>query len=374
MPATYVAVDLQAIQHNLQQVRRRLTEGTLLMAVVKGNAYGHGMVPVAEACVEAGADRLGVSRVEEGLALREVGLTVPILVFIPPLAEECQAAVAQGLTVTVATEEHLAGLREAAQNSSHPALAHIYVDSELGRPSAGEDLSRLIEIAAGFPQLHINGIYTHLDSTRAPAVEALDVIKPGAEVQAFAALIKAMGRQHLGRELMFHAAASSLSLLRPEYHLDMIRIGTLLYGQYPPAIPPKLRTLQLRETFQLRSKIVGIARLPRGAPVGYGKEFICRRGTRVATLPIGYAQGLSLMPESLARRRYSWWRQLLRPPRNRYVTIGGQKAPIIGRIAMDQCCVDVTDISEAQVGTEVVIPTRRVTVSPSVPRVNMRLS
>jgi len=342
------------------------------MAVVKGNGYGHGMVPVAQACAEAGVDWLGVSLVDEGVQLREAGLELPVLVFLPPLTEECEVAVAQRLTVTVTTEEHLAWLREAAEAAKQPALAHIYVDSELGRPSAGEDLPRLIEIAAGFPQLQITGVYTHLDTTLAPRVEALDVIKPGAEFQAFAAMVKALGRQHLGRELMFHAAASGLFLLRPEYHLDMVRIGTLLYGQYPAVVSQKLRTLDLRNTFELRSKIVGIVHLPQGVPVGYGAEFICRRDTRAATLPIGYAHGLSLIPESLARRRYCWWRRVVRRSDGGYVVIEGQKAPIIGRISMDQCCVDVTDVPEAQVGTEVVIPTRRVTVSPSVPRVYVK--
>jgi len=368
MSTTYVAVDLEAIKHNLQQVRSRLADGSQLMAVVKGNGYGHGMVPVAQACAEAGADWLGVSLVDEGVQLREAGLELPILVFVPPLAEECPPAVAQGLTVTVTTEEHLAWLREAAQATDQPALAHIYVDSELGRPSADEDLPRLIEIAAGFPQLQITGVYTHLDTTLAPRVEALDVIKPGAEFQAFAAMVKALGRQHLGRELMFHAAASGLFLLRPEYHLDMVRIGTLLYGQYPAVVSQKLRTLDLRNTFELRSKIVGIVHLPPGVPVGYGAEFVCRRDTRVATLPIGYAQGLGVIPESLARRRYSWWRRLLRERDTDYAIIGTQQVPIIGRIAMDQCCVDVTDVPEVQVGTEVVIPTRRVTISSTVPR------
>ena len=368
MPTTYVAVDLEAIKHNLQQVRSRLADGSQLMAVVKGNGYGHGMVPVAQACAEAGADWLGVSLVDAGVQLREAGLELPILVFVPPLAEDCQLAVAQGLTVTVTTEEHLAWLREAAQATGQPALAHIYVDSELGRPSADEDLPRLIEIAAGFPQLQITGVYTHLDSTRQPAIQALDIIKPGTELQAFAATVKALGRQHLGTQLLFHAAASALFLQQPEAHLDMVRIGTLLYGQYPAVVSQKLRTLDLRNTFELRTRIVGIAELPRGATVGYGKEFVCRRETRVATLPIGYAHGLSLIPESLARRRHCWWRRLLRERDTDYAIIGTQQVPIIGRIAMDQCCVDVTDVPEVQVGTEVVIPTRRVTISSTVPR------
>ena len=373
MPTTYVAVDLQAIKHNVGQIRSNLAEDAQLMAVVKGNAYGHGMVLVAQACEAAGADWLGVSTVKEGVQSREAGVKAAVLVFIPPLAEECQGAVAAHLTVTVTTEQHLAWLREAAQAAGEPALAHVYVDSELGRPSAGEDLPRLIQIAAGFPQLQITGVYTHFDSTRQPAIEALDILEPGTELRAFAATVRALGQQHLGRKLLVHAAASALYLQQPEAHLDMVRIGTLLYGQYPPVVSQQYRTLQLRNTFQLRTRIIGVIQLPRGAAVGYGKEFVCRRETQVATLPIGYADGLSVMPASLARRRYCWWRRVRGRSDSPQVIINGQPAPIIGRIAMDQCCVDLTDLPEAHVGTEVVIPTRRVTVSPTVPRIEARI-
>ena len=370
MPASFVRVNLPAITHNVHEVTAQLDDA-LLMAVVKGNAYGHGLVRVARECVAAGAHWLGVSYVDEGVRLREAGVAAPILAFVPPIQEQCTLAVQHQITVTVTTEEHLAWLRTAAEQTSETAQAQIFVDADIGRPSAGDDLVRLIEISAGFPQLQITGVYTHFDGVRAAPVRTmLDIIQPHAELQVFAATIRKLARQHLGRDILFHAAASAMFLTQPEARLDMVRIGTLLYGQYPAGVPDRSRSLELNaDTFELCSTIIAIDQLPSGAAVGYGREFICRRPTRVATLPIGYAHGLSLLPESLARRRYTWWRRLLGQQDQSGVVVDGQRAPFIGRISMDQCAVDVTDVPQAEVGTAVTIPTHRTIISPDVPRI-----
>ncbi len=370
MPATYVRVNLAAIASNVRTVLSRLS-GTQLMAVVKGNAYGHGMVPVAERCVAAGAQWLGVSYVDEAVKLRTAGVTAPTLAFVPPTHEQCRVAVAHDITVTITTEDHLAWLREAAAESGKVATAQVFVDADLGRPSAGDDLVRLFQIAAGFPQLEITGVYTHFDSTDTSSVRSLlDVVKPGSELQAFAAVVKKLAQQHLDADIIFHAAASSLFLTAPDSHLDLVRIGTLLYGQYPPDVSAEKHSLDLApDTFELCSTIVAIDKVPAGTTVGYGTEFVCRRVTRVATLPLGYSQGLSLLPASLARRQYTWWRRLAGKQRPPVVLIDGQEAPIIGRIAMDQCAVDVTDLPDIEVGQTVIVPTRRTVVSPEVPRI-----
>ena len=370
MPATFVRINLQAIAHNVRQVLSQLDDA-LLMAVVKGNAYGHGLVRVVQECVAAGAHWLGVSYVDEGVCLRAATVTAPILAFVPPTQEQCTLAVQHQITVTVTTEEHLAGLRTASEQMGETALVQIFVDADLGRPSAGDDLVRLIEIAAGFPQLQITGVYTHFDGVRAASVRTmLDVVQPHAELQVFAATIKKLARQYLGHDVLFHAAASATFLTEPPARLDMVRVGTLLYGQYPAGVPDKSRSLELNaDTFELCSTIVAIDELPLGATVGYGQEFACRRPTRVATLPIGYAHGLSLLPKSLARRRHAWWRQLLGQQDQSGVVVDGRRAPFIGRISMDQCAVDVTDVPQAQVGTLVTIPTRRTVISPDVPRI-----
>ena len=370
MPATYVRVNLAAIASNVRAALNRLGDSQL-MAVVKGNAYGHGMVPVAERCIAAGAHWLGVSYVDEAVKLRAAGLTAPTLAFVPPTEEQCPAAVEQDVTVTITTEAHLAWLREATSQTGKMATGQIFVDADLGRPSAGGDLVRLLQIAAGFPQLKITGVYTHFDSTDTSSVRSLlDVVKPDSELQAFAAIVKKLAQQHLGAQIIFHAAASSLFLTAPDSHLDLVRIGTLLYGQYPPDVPADQCNLSIApDTFELRSTIVAIAELPAGATVGYGREFVCRRPTRVATLPLGYSQGLSLLPASLARRRYNWWRRLVGKHGLPVVLIDGQQAPIVGRIGMDQCAVDVSDLSDIEVGQTVVVPARRTVVSPEVPRV-----
>jgi len=370
LPATYVRVNLAAIDSNVQAVLSRLDDSQL-MAVVKSNAYGHGMVPVAERCVAAGAQWLGVSYVDEAVKLRAAGVTAPALAFVPPTEEQCRAAVEQDITVTITTEDHLAWLREAAAQTGQIATAQIFVDADLGRPSAGDDLVRLLQIAAGFPQLEITGVYTHFDSTDTSSVHSLlDVIKPGSELHAFAALVKKLAQQYLGTRIVFHAAASSLFLTAPDSHLDLVRIGTLLYGEYPANVPAKKCNIDLNpHTFELRSTIVAIDEVPTGTTVGSGREFVCRRPTQVATLPLGYAQGLSLVPAFLARRRDSWWRRLAGKQRPSVVLIDGQEAPIIGRIGMDQCAVDVTDLPNVKVGQTVVVPTHCTLISPEVPRI-----
>ena len=370
MPTTYVRVNLAAIASNVRAVSTQL-DNSQLMAVVKGNAYGHGMVPVAKRCVAAGAHWLGVSYVDEAVNLRAAGVTAPTLAFIPPTEEQCRAAVEQDVTVTITTEDHLAWLREAATQSGNVATAQIFVDADLGRPSAGDDLVRLLQIATGFLQLKITGVYTHFDGTDTSSVRSLlDVVKPGSELQAFAAVVKKLAQQYLGTPIIFHAAASSLFLTAPDSHLDLVRIGTLLYGQYPPNVPADKRNLDLAsDTFELRSTIIAIDEVPAGTTVGSGRDFVCRRPTQVSTLPLGYSKGLSLMPQSLARRRYAWWRQLAGKRQRPVMNIGDCPAPIIGRISMDQCAVDVTDLPDVQVGQTVVVPTRRTVISPDVPRI-----
>ena len=182
---------------------------------------------------------------------------------------------------------------------------------------------------------------------------------------------------------MFHAAASGLFLESVGNHFDMVRVGTLLYGQYPDHTGAGVRTLDLRPTFELRSQIVAVHWLPKRSRIGYGGEFVCSRGTRVATVPVGYAQGLAVVPESVARRmrftlrslREAWQARRGRTEQLPHAKIGAHdRAPIIGRVSMDQCCLDVTDIPQADRGIEVVLPVRRVLTSPGIPRVYEALS
>jgi alanine racemase len=378
LPTTYVSVDLDAIRHNLRQVQSRLREGCALCAVVKANAYGHGLVPVARACVSAGAQFLAVSSADEGVLLREAGLSAPVLVFLPPTPDECEALVAHDLTATVVSTAQVMQLQRTAERRGKVARAHVYEDLGLGRLGPDEPVMEIVEAAEPWPQIEITGIYAHCGPPGTGLkTEALNLVTAGGGLKVWAAMVRESLQGVTERRLCLHLAASALTLEDPTCHLDMVRPGTLLYGQYPDHVPASARTLDLRTCFELRSRVVAIHTLDTGDRVGYGGEFVCRRRTRVGTIPVGFAHGLGVLPESatcsLRHAVKSWLRcREARSGRTDHLpqaTICGKQAPLIGRISMDQCAVDLTDIPEAECGVEVALPARRVTTSPAIPRV-----
>ena len=373
--STYVAVDTEALGQNLRTVRTRLAERVRLMAVVKANGYGHGLELSARTFAAAGADWLGVSSLAEGVALREAGLALPILVFLPVLSSDVEALVHHRLTGTIVSRDEVPAYAQATRRLGQAADVHIYVDTGLGRLGSDDSLPDILAAAEPYSAVNVTGVYTHFGPPGSGTMlEGIDALRPGASVRAFASLVNdALSRAGAGR-VCIHCAASELTLTDPASHLDMVRVGTLLYGQMPAEVGDV--GIRLRKTFELRSHIVAIQTLPPGSPVGYGGQFVTRRETRVATVPVGLAHGLGQMPESLLRN----WRLIVadfarrhaarrgRAERGPWAMLGDQRVPIIGRISMDQCCLDVTD-TEAAVGDRVVLDTRRVSTGATIPRV-----
>lgn len=376
-PATYVTVDLQAIAHNVKQVIGDLIEGSRLCAVVKANAYGHGMAPVAGACVEAGAQWLAVSTVDEAVTLRQTGLTVPVLVFMPPLEDEAAAVVEHDLVATVVNTRQVMELRRQGEHQGKVAQAHVYEDLGLGRLGPDEGIIDIVETAQGWPHMQLTGVYSHMGPPGSGMnLDAAEWVGKGAGLKLYAAMLFDALGQISDARLMFHIAASTMFLDDPHCQFDMVRIGTLLYGQYPDHVEGSRRTLDLREAFELCSTIVQVHTVPKGSKVGYGGDYVCSRQTRVATVPVGFAHGLAVLPESsVARPRYLI-KSVLRAMRARrgkpdylpQATVHGHLVPIIGRVSMDQCCLDVTDVPEALRGSPVVLPSKRVITNPSIPR------
>ncbi len=374
LPQTYVAVDTEALAYNLRLVRTRMAEKVRLMAVVKANAYGHGLELAARTFAEAGADWLGVSTVAEGIKLRQAGLEPPILVFLPALPDELEALVEHRLTGTVVACDEVLAYARATEKLGRAADIHIYVDTGLGRLGSDNSLPDVLAAAGPYSQIKVTGVYTHFGPGQSGAMlEPIDILRPGTSAKAFGTLAKeAIAGAGAGR-IACHCAASTLFLQAPEVHLDMVRIGTLLYGQKPPEVAAD--TMNLKPTFQLRSHIVAIHTLPPASPVGYGGEFVTRRETRIATVPVGLAHGLGIAPVSLARNLrfalghyiHRWHSRRGSTQHGPWAQLHGQAVAIIGRISMDQCCLDVTDV-EAQVGDEVALETRRVSTNPEIPR------
>lgn len=373
---TYVAINKDALRHNIRTVLGYMKPQSKLMAVVKANAYGHGLIEAARIFVREGAAWLGVSTMEEGIALRQAGLDAPILVFLPPLPDEYEAFVQNRLTATVLSVADIHGLGQTARKMGQPIMCHVYVDTGLGRIGSDDSLLDILDAAAVYAPLHITGVYTHFGPPGSGRMlEAIDDLRQGASVQAFAKLARQALAQAGQAARPIHAAASALFLENRDSHLDIVRIGTLLYGQYPDHI--KQRPLALREdTFHLCSRIVAMYTAPKGSPIGYGGEFICRRYTRVATVPVGLSHGVGMAPHSVSSRLRGMIKAWIIRREGRY---GGTRyaeqahlkagpAPIIGRISMDQCCLDVTDLPDVQIGDEVVLPVRRIAVDASIPR------
>ncbi|MEI6502901.1 MAG: alanine racemase [Armatimonadota bacterium] len=374
---TYVEVNLAALAHNAKQVIANLHPQSRLLAVVKANAYGHGLVESARTFVASGAAWLGVSTVAEGVALREAGIDAPTLVFLPPLENEVEALVRHRLTGTLVAVRQVRQIANAAAALGQSAYCHVYIDSGLARIGSDDSLPDLIEAQRAFPSLHVTGLYTHFGPPGSGRMlDDVDILREGASVKAFAGLARDAMAQLGEARPMVHAAASTLFLEGKENHLDMVRAGTLLYGQYPDHA--KGRTLDLREdTFALKTRIIALQTADTGAKVGYGGEFVCQRETRIATLPVGLAQGLAMVPQSLAGRWQTAakaWQAKREAARGRtdkapVAILNGQRVPLIGRVSMDQCCVDVTDVPGVEIGTEVALPVRRLAVDSGVPRV-----
>ncbi|HAM34699.1 MAG TPA: alanine racemase [Elusimicrobia bacterium] len=321
---TWAEVHLGALQENLRRFRRRMPARTQILFVVKGNAYGHGAVECARAAQTCGgAEWLGVSSVEEGVALREAGIRMPVLVLgsLYPF-ESFLAAVEFGLMPTVASLDSARRLVEVAMRRGQRVGCHLKIETGMGRigmsPAAVAGVSGYL---AAQRLVDVDGAYTHFscaDGDRAFTLEQL---------RRFRGALGEIDRAGFSVRLR-HAANSAAALTLPAARLDLVRPGLAIYGLWRG----------FRPVLSLKSKVVFLKTVRRGAAIGYGATYRARRATRVATVPVGYADGL-------CRRLSNRGRALL----------GGRRCPIIGTVSMDMLMLDATDVPQARVGDDVVL-------------------
>ncbi len=356
----WISVSRNALQHNFGAVQALVGPDVTVIAVVKANAFGHGAGETAQAFQDAGANFFAVTTPDEALELRQAGITGRILVFLPPLSDQIEALLQADCDLTVCDSDSIAAIAEAARQAGTPAAVHLKVDTGMGRlgglPGDALALARLI---AGNPSLRFAGIYTHF----ACALEK-DEAATQAQFALFQKVLADLAQAKINPGLR-HCANSAAMVRFAEMRLDAVRPGTILYGQYPSAAVP--RSLTLQETWRMQARIVSVRKVPAGSAVGYGGEFRTRRASVLAVLPVGYADGFTVSPASAARG----WRGLktwLRPAPVT-VTVRGQRAPVVGRVAMQTCIIDVTDIPGVAAGDAVTIPIRRLMASARLPRV-----
>lgn len=325
---TWAEVDLDALKANVGAFKQHVGPQVEIMAVVKANAYGHGAVPVARAVLEAGATRLAVHRVDEGVALRRAGITAPILLLGYAPVAAADAVVAYQLTPTVTTH----GFAEAlAARAERPVQVHVKVDTGMGRYGLlPEEVVDFVRSLRHIPRVVVDGIFTHFATA-----DAADQTHARRQLAVFRDVLAALDRA--GLHIPFrHACNSAATLTLPEAHFQAVRPGIALYGLLPsdewdPPFP-------LQPVLTLKSRVVRLRTLPPGSAIGYGRTFVTQRPTRVALVPIGYGDGYHRL---LSNRGA--------------VLVRGRRAPILGRVSMDQIVVDVSGIPGVHLEEEVVI-------------------
>jgi alanine racemase len=320
MRATKAIIHIDSLKRNIRLIRERVGERRRICAPVKADAYGHGAVPVAKACLEAGVDCLAVATVDEGADIRAAGIDTPILLLSFPMPEEYEALISLGLTPLVGDAEFITALEQGAATLHTRAAVHLKVDTGMGRVGCPpEEAAELARFAASRPHVRLEGIATHLAVSDSQKPEHIRYTKE--QLRRFVRAVEAVKQAGINPGII-HAAASGGVLLHKDAWFGMVRPGIMLYG-YAPA-PALAGLLPLEPVMELVSHIVCIKRVKKGESVSYGRTWIAPYDTTIATVPIGYGDGLN----RLLSNNYS-------------VLINGTRYPIAGRICMDQCMVDL---------------------------------
>jgi len=333
----WAEIDLSAIENNIREIRRLTKPSAKVMAVVKANAYGHGAVEVSKTVLTNGADWLAVALLQEAVELREAGFSVPILILGYTPLEQMELVITNDLRQTIYSLEQAEALSSAAGKAGRKATVHIKVDTGMGRIGflpKQESIDSIIKIAR-LPHLEVEGIYTHF-----AIADAEDKDYTIEQLQYFQWLLDQLAKSGLHISIR-HAANSAGLIDLPEAHFDLVRPGLILYGMYPSNEVQKTK-LFLRQAMSLKAEVSYVKQVAKGTAISYGCTFVTARHSQIASLPLGYADGYTRLLSN-----------------NTDVLIKGKRAPIVGRVCMDQCMIDVTGFADVAMGDEVVLMGRQ---------------
>lgn len=327
----WAEINMSAIRHNMKQIMSLLKPETKFCPIIKADGYGHGAIPIAHEAEALGADYAGVAVLQEAIELRDAGITLPILIlgYTPPTSSHL--VIENKLTQTIYNEEQAKALSQAALDLNLQAKVHIKVDTGMSRIGVrANEATSFCQFVSALPNIEIEGIFTHFASA-----DEKDKSSAHAQLEKFKKAIKAVEDKGINIAIK-HCANSAGTLDLPEAHMDMVRAGIILYGLWPSDETTK--PIDLKPVMKLKAKISMVKSLEAGAKISYGGTFQTKEESIIATLPLGYADGYT--------RRLSQKASIL---------INGQRAPIVGRICMDQCMADVSGIANVKEGQEVLL-------------------
>lgn len=333
MRPVWAEVNLCSVVSNLKEVRRSIPNTTKVMAIVKANAYGHGAGPVAKKMVENGVEYLGVALLSEAVQLREYGISSPILILGYTPEDDYPILIRNNITQTIFTHRQAELLSQAADNLKKNVRIHIKVDTGMGRIGFQPDQQAIQEIKkiAALPALEIEGLFTHLAKS-----DARDKSYTSMQLQKYFWVCNELKKSGINVALK-HAANSAAIIDIPEADFDLVRPGIMLYGLYP-SDEVDISRIHLRQAMALKANICHVKNVKAGVNIGYGCTYTTTRAAKIATLPLGYADGYTRLLSNKG-----------------VALVRGQRVPIVGRICMDQCMLDVSEVDDAEMGDEAVL-------------------
>ena len=325
--STWVEVDLGAVRQNVSMLRQ--IAGVTVMAVVKANAYGHGIIETARAALAGGAGWCGVARIEEALALRQAGIQSPILVMGYTAEERLVEAIDSGISLTVYAPEQADIFSNAARSANARLKVHAKIDTSMGRlgvfPEQGLSLIRRLN---QLPGLEVEGVFTHFASADEPGNPSTEI-----SIDCFQRLLDELQAAKL-RPPLAHAANSATTLYHPRGRFDMVRCGIAIYGLHPSSEAPL--PAGFRAALAWKARLTSTKTLPPGHGIGYNARYVTIRHESIGVISVGYADGF--------RRRLG-----------NFVLVNGQRVPVVGGVPMDQCMVQLDQVPGARMGDEVVL-------------------
>ena len=334
MRPAWAEINLDHLAFNIRQVRAITNPDTKIMAVVKADAYGHGIVQTSEVVLQNGADCLGVAILDEAITLREKGFTVPIVIlgYIP--VTDLSFVTAYDLTPTIFELAHAEALSREAVKADKRVAVHIKIDTGMGRLGflPEERSLGIVEKIVDLPGVFVEGIYTHLSHA-----DAKDKEYTLGQLERFNWFLERLEQKNIFIPIK-HAANSAGILNYPQAHFDMVRPGIILYGLLPSDEMPNRNLPVLKPVMSLKARVASVKHIPAGSSIGYGCSHKLDKNSVIAVLPLGYADGYT--------RHFSNTSQAL---------ICGKRVPLVGRVCMDQIMVDITDVPGVAIGDEAVL-------------------
>lgn len=354
---SWIEINLDSLAHNFTQIKRHTTVD--ICPVLKGDAYGHG-APIISAFLQIqGVKLVAVSDLEEALHILNTH-SIPILLLTPPLASQLETILQHKIITTVTSQAHITALGELATKRRQSIAVHLKVNTGLNRlgvsPREALSLANLID---KYPYLRLQGVFTHF------AAAFQDQSLTERQLKTFLEL-QTTFRKAGWTNLVWHAANSAALVTMPSTHLDLVRVGTLLFGQSPI---PLDHSWTLENTWSFHTRLIQVEEVEKGSGIGYGHSYHTKKKATIGIIPVGYGDGLDLDPVStpvLQLRRAVG--RILKHHKT-VVFIEQTAVPIIGRIGMGLTCLDISHIPKPKIGQEVIVPMRRVTCNRRIPKV-----